>query len=111
MGFGLRMQFVFMCMQLFSCLRRYVFEALHTWEWTCICGSCLCAWALAHVHETLGRSSTLSIFIYFSSVSLLHAILTHLFVIFASEYHCILLFIFILALKHHISQILLELGI
>ena len=65
-------------------------------------GSCLHTWALTLVRGALGRSSTLPIFTYFSTVSLPHAILTHLFIIFASDYHYILLFIFILASKHHI---------
>ena len=60
-------------------------------------------WALTYVREMLGRSLTLPIFTYFSSVSLACAILTHIFVMFAPEYPYILLFTFILALKHHIS--------
>ena len=66
-------------------------------------GSCLHTRALTCVREMLGRSPTLPIFISFSSVSLLYAILTHLLVIFTPEYHCNLLFIFILASKHHFS--------
>ena len=65
-------------------------------------GSCLRTWALTCIHETLGRSSTLLIFTHFSIVSLPHAILIHLLDIFTSEYDYILLFIFILVLKHHI---------
>ena len=67
-------------------------------------GSCLCAWALTCVCETLGRSPTLLIFTHFSIVSPLCAILTPFFVILASEHHCIILFIFILASKHHIPK-------
>ena len=57
-------------------------------------GSYLRTRALTCVRETLGRNPTLPIFTYFSS--------THLLVIFSPEYHCIL-FIFILASKHHFS--------
>ena len=65
--------------------------------------SCLRTRALTCAREMPGRSPTLPIFISFSSVSLLYAILTHLLVIFTPEYHCNLLFIFILASKHHFS--------
>lgn len=76
----------------------------------CICGSgstyvrsCLCTRALTCIPEMPSKSLTLPIFIYFSSVSLRYVILTNLFVIFALEYHCILLFIFILESKYHFS--------
>ena len=62
-------------------------------------GSCLRTWALTHVCETPGRGLILPPFTSFSTMSLLHVILTHLFVIFAPKQHCILLFIFILASK------------
>ena len=69
--------------------------------------SCLHAWALARVRDV--RQKPCSAHFYsFLTVSLLYAILTHILVIFASNYHCIILFIFILALKHHISWISLE---
>ena len=55
-------------------------------------GSCLHAWALTRLCETSRRSLTLPIFTSFSYVSLQFAILTHIFVIFAPEYHCILFF-------------------
>ena len=67
-----------------------------------LAGSCLRAWALTCVHEMPGRSPTLPIFTHFSIVSFPYAILTHLFVNFASKYHCIILFIFTLASKHYI---------
>ena len=66
-------------------------------------GSCLCTWALTCICETLGRSPTLTIFTSFSFVSLLYAFLTHLFVIFAHKYHCILLLSSFLHQKHHFS--------
>ena len=76
----------------------------------CICGngpayagSYLHTRALTCIHETPSRSLTLPIFTYFSSIPLLYAILTHLLVIFAPEYHYILLFIFIPASKRHFS--------
>ena len=59
-------------------------------------GSCLCAWALTRVCEMLGKSPTLPIFTPFSTISPPYAILTPFFIIFASENHCIILFIFIL---------------
>ena len=103
---------------LYSCVCSSILAYVSMFLRLCVCGnglayagSCQRAWVLTLICETPGRSSTLPIFIYFSFVSLLREILTHLFVIFASEYHYILLFIFILASKHHISQILLELGI
>ena len=55
-------------------------------------GSCLHAWALTRLCETSRKSLTLPIFTSFSYVSLQFAILTHIFVIFAPEYHCILFF-------------------
>ena len=61
-------------------------------------GSCLRAWALTCIHETLSRGPTLLIFTSLSTFSLLYAILTSHFVIFAFEHHCILLFIFTLTL-------------
>ena len=64
-------------------------------------GSCLRAWALTRVHEMPGRSPILPIFTPFSIVSLPYANLTHLFVIFASKCHCIILFIFTLTSKRH----------
>ena len=65
--------------------------------------SCLYTWALTHICEMLGRSPILPIFTYFSTVSLPHPILTHLFVIFAPDYHYILfLFFFIITSKNHI---------
>ena len=62
-------------------------------------GSYLHTWALTRIHGTPSRDPTVPIFTSFSIVSLLYAILTPLFVIFASEHHHILLFIFILASK------------
>ena len=72
----------------------------------CICGnrhayarSCLRTWALTRVREAPGKGPTLPIFTYFSTISVLYAILIPLFVIFVSKHHYILLFIFILASK------------
>ena len=50
----------------------------------------------------LGKSPTLPIFTPFSTISPPYAILTPFFIIFASENHCIILFIFILESKHYI---------
>ena len=66
-------------------------------------GSCLRAWALTHICEMLDKSLALPIFTPLSTVSLPYAILTHILDIFASDYHCMILCIFILAPKHHIS--------
>ena len=62
-------------------------------------GSCIRTWALTCVRETLGRGLTLPISTYFSTVSLLYATLTPLSIIFASNHHYILIFIFILTSK------------
>jgi len=69
------------------CIRRFVLAYVGLFLHM---GSCLRTWALTSVHEMSGRSSTLPIFTYFSSDSLLHAILTHLFEIFTFEYRYIL---------------------
>ena len=60
--------------------------------WPMYAGSCLRTWVLIRVHEMLGRGLTLPIFTSFSTVSLLYANPTPLFVIFAPKHHCILLF-------------------
>ena len=73
------------------------------WEWACIREVLSTYGGFNRVRETPSRSLTLPIFTYFSSISLPCAILTHLFVMFAPKYPYILLFTFILALKHHIS--------
>ena len=71
--------------------------------------SCLLTWALTRVHEMLGRSPTLPIFTLFSIVSPPYAILTpFFFVILAFEKHRIILFIFILSLKHHMPKFRLD---
>ena len=44
----------------------------------------------------------------FLTISLPHAILMHILALFAPDDHCIILLIFILALKHHISWISLK---
>ena len=62
-------------------------------------GPCQRTLALSRVCETLGRGFTLPIFPSLSAISLLYAILTPLFVIFAFDHHCILHVLFILALK------------
>ena len=62
--------------------------------WLAYAGSCLRTWALTRVHKTPGRGLTLPIFTSFSTVSLLYAILTPFFVIFAPKHHYILLFLF-----------------
>ena len=67
-------------------------------------GSCLRAWVLTHVREPLGRSPTLPIFTPLSTIWTPYTILTPFFVILASAHHCIILFIFILASKHHIPK-------
>ena len=51
-------------------------------------GSCLRKWALTRLCKTSSKSSTRPVFISFSLVSFLYAIVTHLFVIFAFEYYC-----------------------
>ena len=56
-------------------------------------------WALIGISETPNKGLTLPFFTSISIVSLLYAILTPLFVIFAYEPHCILLFIIILVSK------------
>ena len=73
-----------------SCVHRSVPTYACLFLRLCICGngtaytgSCLCTWTFTSI----------------STVSLLYAILTSLFVIFVSKHHYILLFIFILALK------------
>ena len=66
------------------------------------------AWVLTYVCEMLGRSLALPIFTHFSPVLLPHATLTHIFVIFAFEYHYIILFIFSHASQYHFLRILLE---
>ena len=71
-------------------------------------GFCLRVLPLTRVRETPGRSLALPIFTPFSPISLPYAILTHLFVIFVSKYHCIILFIFTCASKHHIPWISFE---
>ena len=92
-GSGLCTQVIFMHSQLCSCVRRYVLKALRTWEWICVCGVLFAymgfdlrtwdAWHKPHfVHFRL-----------FSIVSLPHAILTHLFFIFASDYHYTLFYL------------------
>ena len=93
-----------------SCIRGSVFVYTGLFLGFCIrgsgstyAGSHRCTRALTCIREMPSRSPTLPIFTYFSSVSLRYAILTNLFVIFAPEYHCILLFIFILASKYHFS--------
>ena len=35
-GSGLCTKLVFLCMQLCSCVPKYVLEVLRTWEWTCV---------------------------------------------------------------------------
>ena len=82
---------------LYSCVRKFILAYANLFLRLCVRGngpvyarSCLCTWALTRVCETSSKSSTLPIFTYFSSVSLPCAILTHLFVIFASAYHYIL---------------------
>ena len=103
---------------LYSCVRRFVLAYTGLFLRLCVrgngpeyAGSCLCTWALTRICDMFGKSSTLPIFVYFSSVSLPCAILTHLFVIFFICISLHPLFIFILASKHHIFQILLESGI
>ena len=64
-------------------------------------GSCLCMWALTSVHEVLSRGLTLPIFTFLSTVSLLYAILTPLFVIFASEHLASSFSSLFLHRKHH----------
>ena len=61
--------------------------------------SCLRTWAFTRVRKMLGKGLTQPIFTSFPTVSLLYAIITPLFVNFASKHHCIFLFIFILASK------------
>ena len=68
-------------------------SSLRKWDPVCIRG--LWHAYIGRMAEALFCSFSLQFWIF----SLLYAILTHLFVIFASEHHCILLFIFILALK------------
>ena len=86
-----------------SCVRSLVLMYAGLFLRLCICGNgptyVGCTWALTRIHETLGKSLTLPVFTSFSPVSLLFAILTHLFVIFAPKYHYIHLLIFILASK------------
>ena len=84
---------------LYSCVYSSVLACAGVFLRLCVCGngpactgSCLCMWVLTCVRETFGKSPTLPIFTFFSSVLLLYTILTHLFVIFAPEYHCILFF-------------------
>ena len=96
---------------LYSCIHSSILAYASMFLRLCVCGNgpayteCYQrAWALTHVRETPGRSPTLSIFTPFSTVSPLYAILTPFFIILASENHYIILFIFILALKHHIPK-------
>ena len=84
-------------------LRLYIFRNELSYAW-----SCPRAWALACVHEMLGRSLALPIFTPFSPVSLPYEILTHIFVIFSSEHHYIILFTFTCASQYHILRISLE---
>ena len=66
------------------------------------------AWALTCVCEMPGKSLTLPIFTPFSPVSLPYEILTHIFVIFSSEHHYIILFTFTSASQYRILRISLE---
>ena len=71
-------------------------------------GSCPLTWALTCVHEMPSKSIAIQNFTPFSPVSLLYEILTHIFVIFVSNYHCIILFTFIHASQYHFLWISLE---
>ena len=86
-----------------SCVRSFVLTYVGLFLRLCVCGNGPTytgrTWALTRICETLGKRPTLPIFTFFSPVSLLFAILTHLFFIFAPEYHYIHLLIFILASK------------
>ena len=78
------------------------------WDGPAYAGSCPHMWALTCVHEMLGRGLTLPIFTSFSTISLLYATLTPLFIIFSSEHHYILLLSLFLHQKHHFSTCSLE---
>ena len=91
---------------LYSCIHNYVLGYVGLFLRSCVLGfwlaytrSYLGTWALTRVREAPGKGPTLPIFTYFSTISLLYAILIPLFVIFVSKHHYILLFIFILASK------------
>ena len=75
-------------------LRLYICEF-----WPTYAGSRLRMLVLTCVCETLSKGLTLPIFTSFSIVSLLYAILTPFFAIFAPKHHYILLLVFILAPK------------
>ena len=91
---------------LYSCIHNSILVYISLFLRSCILGfwpvyarSYLRIWALTRIHEASSKGPTLPIFTYFSTISLLYAILIPLFVIFVSKHHYILLFIFILALK------------
>ena len=71
-------------------------------------GSYLRTWALTRVHEVLSRGLTLPIFTFLSTISLLYAILTPLFVIFPSEHLASSFLSLFLHQKHHFSSFSLE---
>ena len=84
-------------------LRLYICRNELAYAW-----SCPRMWALTCVRETPGRSLALLIFTPFSPVSLPYEILTHIFVIFSSEHHYIILFTFTRASQYCILRISLE---
>ena len=97
-------QLVFMHTQLYSWVRRYVFKALHAWEWTCVrkvlskcIGFDLYMWDtwqkpyFAHFHTFFNHLTSIC-----NSNTL--------FVILASENRCIILSIFILTSKHNVPK-------
>ena len=101
---------------LYSCVCNSILVYVGMFSRFCICGDepvymgfCLRTWVSTCVRETPGRSPTLLIFTPFSTISLPYAFPTHLFVIFAPEYHYIILFYLHSCIEniifHHMSKI------
>ena len=95
----LELQLVLMHTQLCSCIRRLVLEALRTWVLAYICGVLSTYVGLdPHTWDNWQRPYSAHFHFFFHCFTSI-CNLTPFFVIFGFEHHCILLFIFILALK------------